>query len=59
MRSSIFAALGAPLAAILLLACGGPERPRQAADAGEIDRALAQAERDLARAKAMSGAVGT
>ena len=51
MRGSTFAALVAPLAAVLVLACGTPGAPPQAADATEIDRALAQAERDLARAK--------
>jgi hypothetical protein len=58
MRSSTFAALAAP-AAILLFACSSPERPAQVAEAGEIDRALAEAERDLARAKAAGIAIGT
>lgn len=54
MRGSSVAALAAPLAAVILLACGSQDAP-PAAEPTEIDRALSEAERDHARAKQLAG----
>ena len=52
MRGGILAAL-VPVAAALLLTGGSPDA-QPPAEAQDIDRALAEAERDLARAKAQA-----
>lgn len=54
MRGTIFAAVTAPIA-ILVLFVPGQGDVQPPAEARDIDRALAQAERDLADAKAKAG----
>lgn len=54
MRGGILAGLMIPVAGLMLVVSGGPDA-QPAAEASAIDRALAQAESDLARAQAEAG----